>query len=163
MPQAPRQLLERLQQAMLDFSPDALADLFAEDAVYEFPFLAPQREASRYEGREQIRAGFTRAWASPHPSPVVGFPDVRVHDTSDPELIIAEHEFDAVNHATGETFTSGFVLFLRARGSQIVHVRDYADVRSICQAVIPLTTTASTAAASMPSGTGIKSAASIRR
>ncbi|MFJ5680835.1 nuclear transport factor 2 family protein [Streptomyces sp. NPDC093097] len=128
MPQTPRQLLERFQQAMLDFSPDALADLFAEDAVYEFPFLAPQREASRYEGREQIRAGFTRAWASPHPSPVVGFPDVRVHDTSDPELIIAEHEFDAVNHATGETFASGFVLFLRARRSQIVHVRDYADV-----------------------------------
>ncbi|KIZ17536.1 hypothetical protein SNA_13660 [Streptomyces natalensis ATCC 27448] len=128
VPQTPRQLLECFQQAMLDFSPDALADLFAENAVYEFPFLAPRREASRYEGREQIRAGFTRAWASPYPSPVAGFREVRVHDTADPELIIAEHEFDAVNHATGESFTSGFVLFLRARGAQIVHVRDYADV-----------------------------------
>ncbi|MEK2478039.1 nuclear transport factor 2 family protein [Streptomyces noursei] len=128
MPRTPRQLLECFQQAMLDFSPDALADLFAEDAVYEFPFLAPQREAGRYEGREQIRAGFTRAWSSPHPSPVVGLRDVRVHETADPELIIAEHEFDAVNHATGESFTSGFVLILRARGGQIVDVRDYADV-----------------------------------
>ncbi|MER7988196.1 nuclear transport factor 2 family protein [Streptomyces noursei] len=128
MPQTPRQLLERFQQAMLDFSPDALADLFAEDAVYELPFLAPRREASRYEGREQIRAGFARARASPHPSPVVGFRDVRVHDTADPELIIAEHEFDAVNHATGESFTSGSVLFLQVRGAQIIHVRDYADI-----------------------------------
>ncbi|MFF1731187.1 nuclear transport factor 2 family protein [Streptomyces sp. NPDC058247] len=128
MPQTPRQLLECFQQAMLDFSPDALADLFAEDAVYEFPFLAPQLGAARYDGREEIRANFTRAWSSPQPSPVVGFRDVRVHDTADPELIIAEHEFDAVNHATGESFTSGFVLVLRARGGEILEVRDYADV-----------------------------------
>ncbi|KUL43839.1 hypothetical protein ADL22_13240 [Streptomyces sp. NRRL F-4489] len=91
-------------------------------------FLAPQRQVARYEGREEIRAGFSRAWKSPHPSPVVGFRDVRVHETADPEVIIAEHEFDAVNHTTGEPFTSGFVLVLRARAGEIVAVRDYADV-----------------------------------
>ena len=66
----PRHLLGRFRQAMLDSSPDALADLFSPDAIYEFPFLAPQRETQRYDGREQIRAGFTRAWEPLRPSPL---------------------------------------------------------------------------------------------
>ena len=128
MPATPRQLLSRFQQAMLDLSPDALADLFAPDAIYEFPFMATQQRASRYGGREQIRAGFTRLWGSLPQSPLTGFREVRVHDTGDPEVIIAEHECDVVNHATGESFTSGFLVVLRARNGEIVHVRDYADV-----------------------------------
>jgi ketosteroid isomerase-like protein len=113
---------------MLDFSPDALADLFSPDAVYEFPFLAPHRETQRYDGREQIRAGFTRAWASFRPSPLTNVRDVCVHDTTDPEVIIAEEELDAVNRATGHPFTSAFLLILRARQGEIVHLRDYSDV-----------------------------------
>lgn len=128
MTASPRELLARFQQAMLDFSADALADLFAQDAIYEFPFLAPQREAQRYEGREQIRAGFTRAWGTVTGSPVLGFRDVRVHDTADPAVIVAEGEFEAIDHATGHRFTSGFVLVLTARDGQIVHIRDYSDV-----------------------------------
>lgn len=124
----PRQLLVRFRQAMLDFSPDAFADLFSSDAIYEFPFLVPHRETQRYDGREQIRAGFTRAWASARPSPLKGIRDVRVHDTADPEVIVAEQEMDAINHQTGRLFTSAFLLVLRARHGEIVHLRDYSDV-----------------------------------
>lgn len=128
MPATPRQLLDRFQQAMLAFSPDALADLFAEDAVYEFVFWAPHRGPSqRYDGREQIRAGFTQAWGSVRQPPLTGFRDVRVHDTTDPEVIISEHEVSAVNHATGQEFIHRFLLILRARDSHITHLRDYAD------------------------------------
>jgi uncharacterized protein len=127
-PATPRQLLGRFRQAMLDFSPDALADLFSPDAIYEFPFLAPQRETQRYDGRDQIRAGFARAWESVRPSPLTGVRDVCVHDTVDPEVIIAEQELDAVNHATGQPFSSAFLLVLRARHGEIVHLRDYSDV-----------------------------------
>jgi ketosteroid isomerase-like protein len=124
----PRHLLGRFRQAMLDSSPDALADLFSPDAIYEFPFLAPQRETQRYDGREQIRAGFTRAWGALRPSPLTGVRDVYVHDTVDPEVIIAEQELDAINHSTGQPFTAAFLLVLRARHGEIVHLRDYSDV-----------------------------------
>jgi ketosteroid isomerase-like protein len=128
-PATARQLLGGFRQAMLDASPDALADLFSQDAVYEFPFLVPHRETQRYDGREQIRAGFTRAWASAGPRwPLKGIRDVCVHDTADPEVVIAEQEMDAVNHETGQPFTSALLLVLRARDGQIVHLRDYSDV-----------------------------------
>jgi uncharacterized protein (DUF1330 family)/ketosteroid isomerase-like protein len=128
MTATPRQLLDRFQQAMLDFSADALADLFAEDAVYEFVFLAPHRQTDRYDGREEIRAGFARAWGSLPSSPLKGFRDVRIHDTADPEVVISEHEVDAVDPASGREFMSRFLLVLRARDGEIVHLRDYADI-----------------------------------
>lgn len=78
VPRTPQQLLAAFQQALLDFSPDDLADLFAADATYEFPFLAPQRGTDRYNGRDAIRAGFSRVWGSLPAPPVTGFRDVRV-------------------------------------------------------------------------------------
>ncbi|MFI7040700.1 nuclear transport factor 2 family protein [Microbispora rosea] len=102
MPATPRDLLDRFQQAMLDFSADALADLFADEAIYEFVFWTPHRGPSqRYDGREEIRVGFRAAWGSVSKPPLTGFGEVCVHETADPEVIISEGEMDGVNHATG--------------------------------------------------------------
>lgn len=129
MTATPRHLLDRFQQAMLEFSADSLADLFADEAVYEFVFWTPHRGPSqRYDGREEIRAGFTAAWGSLSKPPLTGFRDVRVHETTDADVVISEGEMDAVNHATGQPFSSRFVLVLRARDGRIVHLRDYSDV-----------------------------------
>jgi hypothetical protein len=121
-------MLGAFQQAMLDFSADDLASLFAPDAIYEFPFLAPQRSADHLYGRAAIRADFTRVWGSLPAPPVTGFRDVRVHDTTDPEVVIAELEFDAIDHLTGRTFTSRSLLILRSHDGEIQHLRDYSDV-----------------------------------
>jgi len=121
----PRDALARFHRAMLDLSADDLADLFSADAVYEFPFLAPGRPA-RYQGREEIRAGFGAAWAAA-PVRVDEIRDVVAHETTDPEVIIAEQVFDATLTTTGRRFTSSFLLVMRVRDSLIVHVRDYAD------------------------------------
>ncbi|GII64558.1 hypothetical protein Skr01_46430 [Sphaerisporangium krabiense] len=129
MPETPRHLLDRFHQAMLDFSPDSLADLFAGEAVYEFVFWTPHRGPSqRYDGREEIRAGFRAAWASVSRPPLTGLREVRVHETADAEVIICEGEMDVVNHETGRPFTSRYLLVLRARDGRIVHLRDYSDV-----------------------------------
>jgi ketosteroid isomerase-like protein len=129
MPESPRHLLDRFQQAMLDFSPNSLADLFADEAIYEFVFWTPHRGPSqRYDGREEIRAGFSAAWGSVSKPPLTGFSEVRVHETADAEVVISEGVMDAVNHETGQPFTSRFVLVLRSRDGRIVHLRDYSDV-----------------------------------
>jgi uncharacterized protein len=101
MPESPRDLLGRFQQATLDFSADSLADLFADEAVYEFVFWTPHRGPSqRYQGREEIRAGFAAAWGSVSKPPLTGLREVRVHETADAEVVICEG----------------------------VHLRDYSDV-----------------------------------
>jgi len=139
VPRTSRQLLAAFQQAMLDFSADDLADLFAADAAYEFPFLAPQRGTDRYDGRDAIRAGFSHVWGSLPAPPVTGFRDVRVHDTTDPEVVIAELEFAAIDHRTGRSFNSRSLLVLRGRDGEIQHVRDYADVLRVAKGLGRLT------------------------
>ncbi|MGC5413307.1 nuclear transport factor 2 family protein, partial [Streptomyces sp. DT225] len=59
----PREVLTRYYQAMIDKSPDALADLYAVDAVHEFPFASPGFPP-RFEGREAVRAGYRAAWGA---------------------------------------------------------------------------------------------------
>lgn len=41
----PRDVLQRYQQAMMEFAADNLADLYAPDAIHEFPFLTPGQPA----------------------------------------------------------------------------------------------------------------------
>lgn len=129
---SPRSVLERFGAAVQAFSPDALANLFSEDATYEFPFLNPNRP-SRYDGREAIRAGFREVWT---PGRVkVGAIRSVVHETTDPEVVIEEGELDATSTATGRGFVSRFVLVARVRAGRIVHLRDYTDALRVARAL----------------------------
>jgi ketosteroid isomerase-like protein len=110
---------------MLDLSADALADLYAVDAVHEFPLFAPGRPP-RYLGREEIRAGYGAAWAAT-PARVDEIRNVVVHETADPDLIVAEQEIAATMTTTGRAFTLGCCLVMRSRNGLLVHVRDYMD------------------------------------
>jgi ketosteroid isomerase-like protein len=132
-PVSPRELLARFHRAMLALSADALADLHAPDATYEFPLLTPGRP-ERYHGREEIRAGFGAAWEGARVR-VDEIRNVVVHETTDPEVIVAEQEAAATAIETGRAFTLPFLLVLRARDGEIVHVRDYADALRGAQAL----------------------------
>jgi hypothetical protein len=51
----PREVLTRFQRAAIDKATDDFANLYALDAIHEFPFTRPG-VPSRLQGREQIRA-----------------------------------------------------------------------------------------------------------
>ncbi|MFD0660713.1 nuclear transport factor 2 family protein [Thermocatellispora tengchongensis] len=73
--------------AMLRKSADELADLYAEDALHEFPFggLEP------FRGREEIRAGYHAMWdASPFEAEEVR--RLALHRTQDPEVVVVEQD-----------------------------------------------------------------------
>jgi ketosteroid isomerase-like protein len=129
----PRQLLDGFHLAMLHKSADELADLFAVDAVYEFPLLNPFRP-ERYQGREELRAGFHAAWDAA-PVRVDEIREVVVHETTDPELIVSEQEGSFTVLTTGRSFTQRFVLVLHARDGVIVHLRDYSDTLRVARAM----------------------------
>ncbi|MEO3754289.1 nuclear transport factor 2 family protein [Streptomyces sp. B6B3] len=122
---APREVLARYHQAMRDKSADDLADLYAPDGLHEFPFASPGFPP-RYEGREEVRAGYRAAWGAT-PVRVEAITDVTVHDTGDPEVVIAEHVVVATLPPAGDTFTVPGLLVMRVRGGHIVRVRDYLD------------------------------------
>lgn len=119
----PRATLERILELLGGKQLDALADLFAEEGVHELPF-APPAAPRRLEGREQIRDYFT--------GPLAGvelyfeqFEAIAVHDTADPNVIVAEYDAHGVVPSTDRSFTSRNIWVLHIIDGQIVSWRDY--------------------------------------
>ncbi|MFI8076054.1 nuclear transport factor 2 family protein [Streptomyces sp. NPDC086033] len=128
----PREVLTCYYQAMLDKSPDDLADLYATEAVHEFPFTSPGFPA-RFEGREAVRAGYRAAWGA-SPAEVQEVRRVAAYETADPEVIIAEHVVKGTLTTKATTFTVPGLLILHVRDGLITRVRDYMDSAGVAAA-----------------------------
>ncbi|WP_433450200.1 nuclear transport factor 2 family protein [Streptomyces sp. CA-142005] len=131
-PRTPRDVLARYYRAMLDKSADDLADLYAVDAVHEFPFTSPGFPP-RFEGREAVRAGYRAAWGA-GPAQVEEIEQIAIHDTADPEVVIAEQVVRGSLPATGASFSVPGLLVLRVRDGLLTRVRDYMDSAGVAAA-----------------------------
>jgi ketosteroid isomerase-like protein len=79
----------------------------------------------RLRGREQVRAHFTGLAGRISLTPR----DVRVHETADPEVIVAEWDYESA----GIRFAN--IQVLRVRDGLIVESRDYHDHAAIAEIV----------------------------
>ncbi|MEF9887127.1 nuclear transport factor 2 family protein [Streptomyces sp. P9-A4] len=136
----PREVLARFQRAMLDKSADDLADLYAVDAVHEFPFLFPGAP-ERYEGREEVRTGYRALWGA-SPAQPREIREVAVHGSTDPEVIVVEQVVSGTVTTTGRPFEFPGLLVIRVRDGRIAHVRDYMDGLGVAHAMNRLTAVA---------------------
>jgi uncharacterized protein len=122
-PRSPREVFLALVNGIADGNPDGLPELYAEETDVSHPF-DPLRGAP-YRSREDIRRGMERLRArGPRPRRRVG--NVTVHETTDPEVIVAEFEYQGTNEA-GEPYALPAVFVMRVRDGEIVSSRDYHD------------------------------------
>jgi uncharacterized protein len=122
-PRSPREVFLALVNGIADGNPDGLPELYAEqiDVVHPFDPLhgAPLRS------REEIRQGVEqRAAAGWRPGWRVG--NVTIHETTDPEVIVAEFEYQGTTDA-GEPYALPAIFVMRVRDGEIVSSRDYHD------------------------------------
>ena len=130
MPAAtPADILTRRRHLILNGDADGFADLFAPDAVIESPFAPPGTPVRRLQGREAIREYSRQVMASP--LRLEDFEVVKLHQTQDPEVVIAEMRTKATVTTTGRSFTATSIQVLRIREGQIVLFRDFADPRAL--------------------------------
>lgn len=132
-PAPPRAVLRRFHAAMQARSADALADLYAPDAIHEFSFAVPHRPA-RYLGRAEVRAGYLAAWRD-HPLDIDAIEDVFVHDATDPEVVVGQWRLRGSLRATGAVVEVTGLLVLRVRGGKIVHCHDFMDAFGVARAL----------------------------
>lgn len=118
----PRAVFGRLLDGVTGRRWVALPALYAEDTVVEHPFAIPA--PTRLEGREAIRAHFTAARELPLE---LTARNVVVHETVDPEVIIAEFDYVGRVTTTGAAFTVRNIYVLRVRDGLIVESRDYTN------------------------------------
>ncbi|MEV0268000.1 nuclear transport factor 2 family protein [Hamadaea sp. NPDC050747] len=119
----PAEVFHRLVHAVCDERWQDAIDLYADRTDVSHPFAADQ---SPMLSREELRQHFTPppGWTSPirrRPG------NIRVHETTDPEVVVAEFEYQGENIASGERFAVPCVFVMRVRDGRIVESRDYID------------------------------------
>jgi ketosteroid isomerase-like protein len=99
-----------------------MAALYADDALIELPFNRPA--PLRIEGRHQLEA---RNDAARHLPLELTPTNLNIHETTDPEVIVAEFDYAGRVTTTGRTFRVANVIVMRVRDGKIVASRDYHD------------------------------------
>lgn len=117
---SPREVFERLINGISHRRWHVLHELYAQDALVEYPFALPV--PARLDGREAIRRYFAAVARMPLE---LQARNITVHETSDPEVIVAEWDYDGLVTTTGRSFQVSNIQVSRIRNSQIVASRDY--------------------------------------
>lgn len=128
----PRAVLDRCRQATIDRSVDAMRQVYAVDAVHEFPFVYPG-VPSRLTGRDEIVHWIAAGWQAA-PLKFERYHTIAVHDTSDPATIVVEQEAIGTSATTGE-FRLPNIIVLTAHDGQITHLRDYVNIAAAAAAL----------------------------
>jgi len=121
-PRSPREVFLELVNGIADGNLKGLPELYAEqiDVVHPFdPFGgAPLRT------RDEMRQRMEQLADRPRPRRQVG--NVTIHETTDPEVIVAEFEYQGTTNA-GEAYALPAIFVMRVRNGEIVSSRDYHD------------------------------------
>ena len=120
---SPSEVFLALVNGIADGNPEGLPELYAEqiDVVHPFDPLRGAPLRSREELRERLNQ---MAAAGPRPRRRVG--NVMIHETTDPEVIVAEFEYQGTTD-TGQPYALPAIFVLRVRNGEIVSSRDYHD------------------------------------
>jgi uncharacterized protein len=113
---------------------DELVELFSEDSVMELPF-APGNMQRRYDGKAAI-GGFQR-FARDTFSRFTMTVDA-IHETTDPNIVIAEHRSDAEVAENGRPYRNHYVTFFTFDDDGlIVRWREFYDAGVVVRAFRP--------------------------
>jgi uncharacterized protein len=124
----PADVLARRRHLTLTGDVDGLTDLFAPDAVWEWPFAGPPGAPACLAGREAIAEHSRRVIALP--LRIEEYEVTELYQTQDPEVVIAEIRATATVTTTGQSYAATAIQVLRIRDGQIVLVRDFSDPRA---------------------------------
>ena len=119
----PRETMELLLRTVASGTRDQIADLYAPDVVIEIPFV-PDGIPTVTQGRETMRARMNAAAALFSFDAVS---DVTLHETADPEVIVAEYRIAGHLTPSGKPFTLSYITVTRVRDGLIVSSRDYGN------------------------------------
>jgi ketosteroid isomerase-like protein len=119
-PASPREVVEALMRGIADDRWDDLDRLYADGAVVEYPFALPA--SMRLEGRDAIRRHFAAAAAGPLQ---LQTRNMVVHETADPEVVVAEWDYEGRVTTTGRSFRVSNIQVSTVREGKIVASRDY--------------------------------------
>jgi len=100
----------------------AWVQLFSDEAVVEFPYAASLGRPERLEGKAAIASYFL---ATPGTFTNLRFRDLRVIESADPSLAVAEVHGSATLMPMNAPYEQDYVMILRTEDGKAVHYREY--------------------------------------
>ncbi|MYU07258.1 nuclear transport factor 2 family protein [Streptomyces sp. SID8366] len=120
-PTSPADLYRHSLRLLLDKDIPAWVALWAEDGLMEFPF-APADRPRRLEGKEAV-AAYMRHY--PDHIDLHDFPDLRIHQTTEPGTIVVEMHGVGRMVETGAPFDMTYIAVVTVRDGRFTSYRDY--------------------------------------
>ena len=118
----PKDTFLALVRGICEASPD-LQELYAENTSVVHPFDPLKRP--QLVGREALRRHFAAMKGTPtirlEPT------NIQVHETADPEVIVAEFSYAGHVIESGQAVSYPCIFVMRVRNGEIVESRDYVD------------------------------------
>ncbi|RCG15969.1 nuclear transport factor 2 family protein [Streptomyces reniochalinae] len=120
-PTKPADVARHLLDLLLHKEMDQFCDMWAEDGTVEIPFAAPGA-ISHMAGRETIRSYLTHYCDH---QLIDDLPHVHIHETTDPEVVIAEWTAHGTTVSTGKKYEMRYIIVITVRDGKVVNYRDY--------------------------------------
>ena len=122
MTDSPREVFLKLVHGVCDERWADVVELYAEKTDVSHPFHPLGAPAML--SREELRGHFGGGGGPTLRRRPAG---ITIHETTDPEVIVAEFRYEGVVVETGAPFTIPGVFVMRVRDGKIVESRDYLD------------------------------------
>jgi len=124
-PSSPSEVFLALVNGVAEGRWEELPSLYAEQTDVVHPFDPLRAPALRT--RDELREHFSRPGTSTRPEPRRRAANITIHQTTDPEVIVAEFEYQGTSDDTGQPYALPGIFVLRVRAGEIVSSRDYFD------------------------------------
>ena len=128
---SPREVAEEVRRMVAGEDDVVFADLFAEDAVFTYPFAAPGQPAE-LAGREAIQSFFASLGDARSLFRMDGVEAV-IRQTDDPEVVVAEIRHHGWSHVTNAPYQHTALGVIRVRDGLIVRYDDYMNPIALAQ------------------------------
>lgn len=127
-----QQFTETLQN--LDTSAGQCLALFADDAVFEFPYAPTLGLPARHEGKEQLRAllELIRVRIPPFASS-----NVLIHEMKNDSEIFVEYHSDGKIGGTDKFYAQDYATWFVVENGKIKRIREYFNAIVSARAILP--------------------------
>jgi ketosteroid isomerase-like protein len=124
-------VVERLRSAATAQSASAMAELYAVDAVHEFPFTRPGLP-SRLVGRDAIMEFIVAGWTGP--LRYERYETVSAYTTNDPDTVVVQQDVHGTSSTTGPFVLPNLVVLTVGDGV-VRHFRDFVNIPAALDAM----------------------------
>jgi ketosteroid isomerase-like protein len=125
------QILGQMRAAAIAQSPSDMADLYAIDAVHEFPFTRPG-VPSRLMGRDAITEFIVASWQGP--LKYERYETLSAYTTNDPGTVVVQQDVYGTSSTTGPFVLPNLVVLTVASG-KIQHLLDFVNILAAFEAI----------------------------